>query len=146
MLKPYGEIQFKPRSLLRVDGLIIERDMIYPSELHNFINASANTIATRVDELYQRDKAKSKRPELKLRPVIYIARLSLLQTDRSVFDTPNLEDINTVTTNPEILVPEAKEYWDAVRGTPFLPEIHIRGKLALEGTSGVWLSLKSPIK
>ncbi|MDB5160315.1 MAG: hypothetical protein JWO99_578 [Candidatus Saccharibacteria bacterium] len=141
---PHGEISFKPTSLLRVDGEIIEAETISASELHDFVIASTDTISSYVESFHRHNLLKAHKPELKERMVIHTARLALHEFDRSVITALNQQDVDTINTSPRILTPEAREYWDAVAATSFQPEIHIRGVRALEGTSGVWLSLKTP--
>jgi len=141
---PHGEISFKPRTLLRVNGSIIETNQVTPPELHDFIIASTDTITAYVALLHQQDIARAHKPELKQKSIIHVARLALHEWDKTVFDPFYTQSVETVTTDPSLLRREAREYWDAVDATSFQPEIHIRGVKALEGTSGVWMSLRSP--
>jgi hypothetical protein len=141
---PKGEISFKPRTLLRVNESVIESYDVSASELHHFIMNSITTISTHVENLYRQSFTQARRPELKERPIIHVARLAMHEWNRSVFNTLNMQEVERVTTSPRILIPEAHEYWQAIEQTPFTPEIHIRGTKALDGTSGVWISLKTP--
>ncbi|MBC7564673.1 hypothetical protein H7100_00360 [Candidatus Saccharibacteria bacterium] len=140
----HGELSFKPLTLLRTDGSIIESATMTPTELYDFIVESTHAIANHIENTYKREVLKARRPELKERISIHAARLALHEWDKSVFNTLNMQEIRRITTSPDILVPKAREYWDAVKETFFEPEIHIRGLKATEGTSGVWLNLKTP--
>jgi hypothetical protein len=141
---PKGEISFKPRTLLRVNESLIESSDVSAYELHHFVMNSISTISLHVENIYRQNFAQAHRPELKERPIIHVARLAMHEWNRSVFNTLNMQEVEKVTTLPRILTPDGREYWQAVEATPFTPEIHIRGVKAFEGTSGVWLSLKTP--
>lgn len=143
---PNGEIRFKPRTLLRVDEFPIESSDVDASDLYTFINSVADIISSHIEHSYKSDLIQARRPELKQRPAIQIARLALHEWDRSVFNTLNMQEVSTVTTSPNLLLPHAREYWSAVEQTMFVPEIHIRGIRALKDTRGVWLSLRVQTK
>ena len=138
-----GEISYKPRNLLLVDGSIIESDDVSAHELRAFILLHESNISNRVTALHIKNVEQARRPELKQKPVIYLARLALHEWDRSVFQSSAVQNLSRVTTSPEILLPGAIEYWNTLEDTNFTPEIHIRGSKALEGTAGIWLTLKS---
>jgi len=142
----HGKISFTPRTLLRLDGEIIETEMVKPSELHDFVEESTPVISRRVDNIYQRGLEQAHRPELRQLSVIYVARIALHEWDKTVFQTVNMPDVKKVTTSPQVLLPGAQEYWDAIETSVFQPEIHIRGVDATKGTSGVWLSLRTRSK
>lgn len=144
MLSHHGEITFQPLRVLRTNGAIIESSSTTPDVLYDFIIASTRTLTKHIENTHKREVLKARRPELKERISIHVARLAMHEWDKSVFNTLNMQELHRVTTSSDILVPKAKEYWDAVKATFFEPEIHIRGLKATEGTSGVWLTLKNP--
>ena len=139
-----GEISFKPLVLLRVGNSVIESHDISASELHNFVVASEQTISRHVGAMYRRELQNARNPESKVPPVIHIVRLALYEYSPAVFNVYGIEKIEKVTTKPQILTKSAREYWDAIEETAFEPQLNIRGAKATEGTSGIWLSLKTP--
>ena len=138
---PNGEIQFSPFTVLRVDGSILEHLSVTPTELHNYLISSADTIAAHVEAKYERDIQMARNPEKKLRRVIQVARLAMHQWDNTIFSLSG-QYLERVTLLKDGLTPLALSYWEAVSDTSFTPEIHIRGMRAEEDTRGVWLSLK----
>ena len=143
---PKGEISFTPLSVLRVGEQYIETANVLSSELREFVIDSANTIDAYVEIIHKRDVKKARRPEIVERPIIHVARLALLEYAQTIFEIPYRQELKRVTTTPQILLPLAQEYWSALAETTFVPEVHIRGSKALEGTRGVWLSLRTPGK
>jgi hypothetical protein len=139
----HGKISFMPRTLLRLDGKIIETEMIKPDELRDFVEESTPIISRRVDTIYQKGLEKSHRPELQQLSIIYIARIALHEWDKTVFQTVHMPELKRVTASPHVLLPMAQEYWNAIETPVFQPEIHIRSVDATKGTSGVWLSLRT---
>lgn len=143
---PKGEISFTPRTVLQIGEQYLETANVTSSELREFVIDSANTIEAYVATIYKKDIEKARRPEIVERPIIHVARLALLEYAQTIFEIPYRQELKRVTTTPQILLPLAQEYWSALAETTFVPEIHIRGSKALEGTRGVWLNLRTPDK
>ena len=141
---PKSEIYFRPRAVLQVGEQYIETADVSSSELKEFVIDSFNSIGAYVEKIYKRDIERARHPEIIERPIIHVARLALLEYAQTIFETPYTQELKRVTTTPQILLPAAQEYWSALAETTLVPEIHIRGIKALEGTRGVWLSLRTP--